>query len=282
MNQKTQHHDLTIVVNTCDAYHDVLKIFFHALRDYWSDCSYPVVINTESNTHTYPARVHTYRSGTGVDDWGDRLRFTLESIDTEFVLMVYDDFILDGPVDSQSVQAALCLLKSQPKAVVTYLTDTSLPLVSNNAESLFIPLRDKIDYRLNSAPAIWRKQALMGYTVAGDTPWAWEVFGTYRTWGDGYVFYALNPLKSNIYSYNHSKGGAIYRGKWVREVVDQVAHKYPLEIDWSQRGFSSDTDFEKRSVMWKVRFMLKGYNMVGYKFTYFIFLYIRSKLHAAK
>ena len=274
------HNDLTIVVNTCDDYIDVLNIFFHALNEYWPDCPHPVVINTELNSDSlYPAQVHNYRSAKGVDDWGGRLRSTLDSIGTEFVLMLYDDFILDAQVDGQRVQAAKQLLRSQAKAVVAYLINTALPLERTNTDSTFIRLKDKVDYRLNSAPAIWRKQALMDYTAAGDTPWAWEVFGTYKTWGDGRVFYSLNPQQPDIYPYNHEKGGAIYRGKWVRDVVEQVAHKYPLHINWSQRGFSSDTRSEKRSLMWKLRFLQTGFRMVGFKALHFVTGYIRVKLN---
>lgn len=270
------------MVNTCDAYSDVLGIFFHALRDCWSNCPYPVVINTESNTDSlHPARVHNYSSKTGADDWGDRLRSTLCSIETDFVLMLYDDFILEAQVDNNRVQEALQLLSSRTQAVVTYLIDTSLPLDTTDADSIFLPLQDMVDYRLNSAPAIWRRQALLDYTAVGDTPWAWEVFGTYRSWGDGHEFYSINPRQADIYSYNHSKGGAIYRGKWVREVVDQVTQKYPLDIDWSTRGFSSDTVFEKRSLTWKVRFMQTGFRMVGFKALHFVTGYIKAKLHAS-
>ena len=278
-NQNSIRHDLTIVVNTCDAYHDVLGIFFHALRDCWPDCPYPVVVNTESNKQPYPARVHNHVSRNGTDDWGARLRSTLGSIDSEYVLMLYDDFILNEPVSNQRMASALQMLQSQAQAVVAYLIDTALPLSIEKTDQMFIALKDRVDYRLNSAPAIWRKQALMDYTANGDNPWAWEVFGTYRTWGDGNLFYSLNPTQKDIYPYNHAKGGAIYRGKWVREVVEQVAHKYPLDIDWSQRGFSSDTVFEKRSFMWKLRFMRIGYQMVGLKALNFLMGYFRAKIN---
>jgi len=280
MNETTRHNDLTIVVNTCDAYHDVLGIFFQALQDCWPDCPYPVVINTESRTYTHPALVHHYRSPTGSDDWGARLRTTLSAIDSEFVMMLYDDFILDAPVSHERVHHALGLLLAEPSAAVTYLIDSALPLICTDTDDVFIPLKDRVDYRLNSAPAIWRKQDLMAYTKAGDTPWAWEVFGSYRTWGDGRVFYSLNPKQADIYPYNHSKGGAIYRGKWVREVVERVAQKYPLNIDWTVRGFSSDTVFEKRSFMWKIRFMQTGFRMVGFKALNFVSGYLRDKLYA--
>lgn len=271
---------LTIVVNTCDAYSDVLDIFFHAMHDCWPDCPYPVVINTEASTYTYPARVHNHSRSGGGDDWGERLLATLGSIDTEYVLMLYDDFILDTKVSNESMNAALYLLRSQAKAVVAYLIDTALPLITMNSDDVFVALKDRVDYRLNSAPAIWRRRALMEYTAPGDTPWAWEVFGTYRTWSDGKIFYSLNPKLGDVYSYNHAKGGAIYRGKWVREVVDQVKQKYRLDIDWNQRGFSSDMVFEKRSLIWKIRFMQTGFRMVGFRALHFVSGYFRQKFYA--
>jgi hypothetical protein len=280
MNNGPSCHELTIVVNTCDAYHDVLDIFFHAFNNYWPNCPYPVVINAESHAYDYKAGVHNHLSLTGVDDWGDRLLSTLSSLDTDFVLMLYDDFILDASVSNERVGVALQLLKSQAEAVVTYLINTSLPLDPRSSGSIFLPLKDGVNYCLNSSPAIWRRQALMGYTFIGDTPWAWEVFGSYRTWGDGNIFYSLNPSEDDIYTYNHTKGGAIYRGRWVREVVDKVSQKYPLSIDWDLRGFSSDVMHEKRSWIWRLRFLLTGFRMVGFKAFYFVMSYIREKLHA--
>ncbi len=280
MVENSNQQNLTVVVNTCDAYYDVLGIFFYAWQDCWPDCPHPVVINTESRAYSHPARVHHHRSSNGTDDWGARLLATLSTIDSEFVMMLYDDFILDAPLNQEHVHQALGLLRAQPSAVVTYLINTSLPLSCTDTDDIFVQLKDRVDYRLNSAPAIWRKQALMDYTKAGDTPWAWEVFGTYRTWGDGRVFYSLNPNQADIYSYNYNKGGAIYRGKWVREVVERMAQKYPLNIDWTVRGFSSDTVFEKRSYMWKLRFMQTGFQMVGFKALNFFSGYVRDKLNA--
>lgn len=273
-------HSMSVIVNTCDAYQDVLDVFFYAFEEYWPDCPYSVVINTESNQGSYPATVHNYVNPKGGDDWGARLLSTLNSIDSEFVLMVYDDFILDAPISNQRINLALEMMRDKPTVAVTYLINTQLPLDDTNTDEMFITVKDKVDYRLNSAPAIWRRQDLMNYTATGDTPWAWEVFGTYKTWGDGRLFYSLNPRQTDIYHYNHSKGGAIYRGRWVREVVDQIAKKYPLNIDWTLRGFSSDTVFEKRSFMWKVRFMQTGFRMVGFKALNFLTGYIRNKLHA--
>lgn len=277
---KSANINVSVVVNTCDAYSDVLDIFFHAWRENWPDCPYPIVINTETANYDYPARTHRFDNGTGADDWGARLLATLSTVETDFVLMVCDDFILEDLIDVESIEDALHLLEQDEDAAAIYLIDTGLDLaIPKSKNDKFIPLNSKAQYRLNSAPAIWRKQILLDYTAAGDTPWAWEVFGTYRTWGDKKTFYSLNPTNDPVFNYNYSKGGAIYRGKWVREVVDSVAEKYPLSIDWNERGFSSDTVLEKRSLIWKLQFIKIGFRMVGFKALYFLASYIRDKIN---
>lgn len=274
------NHDLTIVVNTCDAYADVLQIFFHAMEEYWPNCPYPIVINTELSTPTqYPASVHNYSSKDKEDNWGDRLRETLKSIETEFVLMLYDDFILEAAVSNHEVQEAKQLLINDTNAAAVYLIDTQLSTENTSCNLKFQKLKDKIDYKLNSAPGIWRRSKLLSYTFPGDTPWAWEVFGTYRSFGDKNVFYSLSAIHKEIYQYNHEKGGGIYRGKWVREVVSSKVDKYQLSIDFSIRGFSAENSYEKRPWAWKIKFMKTGYKMVGLRCLYFLLSYFREKIN---
>jgi hypothetical protein len=278
--EKCESQVLTIVVNTCDDYSDVLEIFFKAFEKWWPNCPYSIVINTESNQYvtSFPARVNTSQSNVNTDDWGARLLSTLTDIESEFVLMVYDDFILEENVDSDQIQKAILLLESQDRAAVTYLINTSLPLMTDDSESVFVPIKDRVEYRLNSAPGIWRRQVLMDYTSPGDNPWAWEVFGTYRTWGDGLSYYSIGPNQRDIFPYNYSKGGAIYRGKWVNEVVDKAIMNYPLSIDWSNRGFSSEKVSEAHSLTWRIRFMQTGWKMVGFKALNFLRAYLKEKL----
>lgn len=269
--------DLTIIVNTCDSYADVLDIFFYALKKYWSDISFKIVINTENCFYNYPAITHNYNGKTTKDDWGARLLSTLDSVETEFVLMLYDDFILEDFVHESMVAKVLQIMRQNITIGAIYLVNTNLPLEEGNDNSCFVRVKDKADYCLSSFPAIWRKDVLQKYTAPGDTPWAWEVFGSYRTYKDYPTFLSLNPSESDIYKYNHAKGGAIYRGKWVRPVIDKVIKEYGGRIDWEIRGFSSDLTHEKRSFLWKIKFLKKGWDMVGYKIMYFFLYYFRSK-----
>ncbi|MGU5766954.1 hypothetical protein [Aeromonas allosaccharophila] len=272
--------DLTIVINTCDSYSDVLSLFFAAFSEYWPNCSFEVVINTEKNSHDcYPARTHNYKIRE-FNSWGDRFIQTLQTVKSEFVMVVYDDFILENFVDERQIKYILELMKKDPAAAVYYLVNTNLPIVKSNLSgNIFSEIIDDCDFRLNSFPAIWRRADLSNYTGRYDNPWAWEVFGSYRTFNDGKKFYSLNTSGKDIYPYNYTKGGAIYRGKWVHSVVYNKLEKYQLNIDTDLRGFSENSASEKRDFAWKINFMLIGFKMVGFKSLNFIPRYIKAKFN---
>lgn len=273
--------DLTVVVNTCDAYSDCLKLFFAALNEYWPDCDFPIVINSESNVYNcYPATTHVFNRKDGVEQWGGRLVSTLQSIDTKFVMMLYDDFILEAPVDVSGLRSVVKFLLDNDKASVVYLTQTSLPVVDGRNINNLSVVVDNSDYKLNSAPGVWCREDLLKYTGLDDSPWAWEVFGSYRTYANGRDFYTPCINAEDIYPYNYKKGGAIYRGKWVREVVGLKVRKYGLDIDTSIRGFCDDLTPEVRSFKWKIDFMRLGFRMVGVKSFIFVVRYVKAKISA--
>ncbi|MCT8876896.1 hypothetical protein [Shewanella xiamenensis] len=283
LNDKSYNADLTIVVNTCDSYSDVLSLFFAAFFEHWPNCGFDVVINTEKNSYVnYPANIHNYKPGK-FNSWGDRLLQTLESINTEFVLVLYDDFILEKDIDETEIKAIIDFMKLNSSAAVFYLVNTSLPynMLGDTTEK-FVELLDYSDFKLNSFPAVWRRTDLMKYTGRNDNPWAWEVFGSYRTYNDGKKFYSLTSASDDIYHYDYSRGGAIYRGKWVKSVVLSKFTKYKLNIDTSLRGFSDDSYSQPRSLFWKVKFLLIGFKMVGFKSLKFIPRYIKAKYNALK
>ena len=142
---------------------------------------------------------------------------------------------------------------------------------------------DKINYYLiNTGPAIWRKNVLMNLLEPSDNPWAWEFFAKYRKYASIFIFCSVEDFSKNIYNYNYSKGGAIYRGKWVEEVVVNKIKKYNLNIDINLRGTIKFHEPIKRSLQWKINFFLSGFKMVGFRsFNLFIY-FLKEKFKHLK
>ena len=149
-NEQNYNAELKIVVNTCDSYGDALSLFFAAFNEYWPNCEFQVVINTElDECRNYDVKVQNYVSDDGVDHWGDRLLKTLDRIDSEFVLMIYDDFILEDVVNTDEIRCALDLVKKNKKTAVAYLVNTKLPIEREFLGSMFSEVKNRVDYRLN-------------------------------------------------------------------------------------------------------------------------------------
>lgn len=271
---------VTVVVNTCDAYRDVWPLFFSALEEYWPDRGVDIVLNTETQTVGFDVArlsVHNFLDNSGQDKWGKRLLATLNSIDTEYVVVLYDDFIIEAPLDSGRLTALVSMMESDRDIAVCYLTNMKLATLPDTNVSGQSRVGPTTPYRLNSAPALWRRKDLIRYTGAIDTPWAWEVYGSYRTYGDGKHFYCPTTEQDDVFHYNHAKGGAIYRGKWVAEVVEPKNQKYKLGMDLSIRGLSVEGAFEPRTLAWKLKFLWLGYRMVGVKSLNFVILSLSRK-----
>jgi hypothetical protein len=54
MGDYNKKEDLTILVNSCDAYEDLWYPFFELFRINWPNCKYDIVLNTETKSYTHP------------------------------------------------------------------------------------------------------------------------------------------------------------------------------------------------------------------------------------
>ncbi|WP_207238772.1 hypothetical protein [Pseudomonas sp. MPR-R2A6] len=268
-------HDCTIIINSCDSYEDVWLPFFSAFKDMWPDCDCKIILNTEHKSFSFEGlQIVTLNlsPAEGKKPWGWRLRKSLSLVDTEFVVSLFDDFILEAPVNKEKLALCIQEMKNNTKISVFYfnnIPDINTPEPKYDGFEL---IGQRNDYRLNSAPAIWKTQKLLRFTGELDSPWAWEFFGSARTYHSSDQFYCAQGEKENTFIYNYKLGGAIRRGKWVSSVITPVIKKYNIPLDLEQRGVASESLSDgKYSLKWKLDFFLLGFKMIG--FDAFIFLY---------
>ena len=270
--------NLTVLVNSCDAYEDLWDLFFAAYDEYASHLNLEIVLNLEVKNYynkSLPVRVHSYVSHDGVDHWGGRLLSTLHNIETDYVLMVCEDFILEAKVGKKKIEDCIDFMDVNFDSSVIYISDV---INTTNSASQLEELPKMMNYKINTAPAIWRRSDLIRYLDYDDNPWAWEFFGSFRSYFNGKKFYQASSNDGAIYSYNSKLGGAIYRGKWVEDIVVDKIKRYKLNIDLSIRGVVDYHFVPKRNFLWKVKFFYDGYKMIGFWFVFFLFRSLKDKL----
>ena len=274
----------TIVINTCDAYSDVWELFFKAFEEYWKDCEYKIVLNTEKlKCNLSNVITHNFNETSTLDNWGKRFKQTLQDIDSDFVIMLYDDFILEENVNQNKIKQCITWLEDEKNKNICafYFIHSQNKNIDDRKFDGFECLPLKAEYKLNSAPAIWRRERLINFINDNDSPWAWELFGSYRTYNKQSIFYSVKKEYEDIYPYNYSMGGAIYRSKWVSSVVVPLVEKYKLDLDLSSRGLTDKIGkSNKRTLKWKIDFFKTGYKMIGLGVVLFAYRIIIKKLGA--
>lgn len=277
-----RENNCTILINSCDAYEDVWEPFFSAFKNQWGNCPYKTVLNTESKRFKFEdldvITLNLFNTSEK-DLWGRRLRRTLQHINTKYVIALFDDFILEDNVQQDKIEKCISWMEENEKVAVFYLSNVEGENIVDDTYEGFELMPQRKNYKLNSAPAVWRREKLLLFTGDKDTPWAWEFFGSARTYKDKDLFYCAQKGKEDIYKYNYSLGGAIHRGKWVKTVIEPVVNQYNLKMDLSIRGFEDETlGIYRHSIKWKMKFLFDGFKMIGLDAFIFVYRGLKKRL----
>lgn len=244
-------NDLTVLVNTCDAYCDLWDPFFRLYYENWGERGreYPVVLNTENSEYTCPFQMnvlsHKYTGKRGT--WADRLYCALRDIESEFVLFLLDDFFFADAVHTEIVDEVLKYMRDNPNIACFNMQK---PYYGNNEQSeyQYFDKRKNGDlYTLTCQPAIWRRKKLMKYINRNEDAWQFEQFGSARTLlYPKDEFYILSESAPNIFEYNFNvtDGYGVCRGKW-HPATPVLFDRYGIEMDYNLRGFYSPQDLGK-------------------------------------
>lgn len=263
----------SILINSCDLYSDLWAPLLTSFEKHWKNIEFiKITINTEKKTFYSKSFKKLQFSNYNNPCWGSRLLNAINNIDEEFIIMLFDDFFLNKDIDNSFLELYLNKIISDQKVAVIYLEKiTEHPgivnerLIKENSHSdLLIHLPKNMKYRLNSAPAIWRKSTLKKYTKKNDTPWSWEVFGSLRTIRDE-GFFCVNS-KDNIISYynNGGMGGVIHRGLWAKGAPLWIKNNLGLDVlSGSFRLEENNQSLNKRSFLWKLNFIITGLRSAG-------------------
>jgi hypothetical protein len=275
-------NDFAILVNTCDAYHDVLDVFFPAFLESTDFGSIPIYLNSENLVYSQCEKYNVISfTITPIEKdaelWGARLKGALNKIQEDFVLSTYDDYFINQKMNSTLFEAALELLRGNSNLACVYL----YPIIQSGlypCDKWFGLVDVDVPFRINSAPALWNRKTLLSLIDDTDTPWAWEAFAGFRSAAKACEVVAPLPNSPIIYSYAQKKGGGVYRGKWVDAVVVPMIRRYNLDIDLTARGFVTETELVPRSLAWKMQFFYTGYKMVGIKALILFLLLLKEKI----
>lgn len=276
----------TIMLCTCDSYEDLWPAFFKLLMKNWSDLPFKVLLNTETKSYNYDGvDIFTLpnREKANFTTYGSRMREHIKSIDTEYTIIMLDDFFIRRKVNTDAVYSIIDIMTKEPDVAVTYLTPSINNCSRPYKDYSSIEVMDKYAmYKLNMQAAIWRTRKLLEYWDDSDNPWTWEMFANYTTFLSSDVFLQIKSfdLSPVYYGYNPD-GMGVFRGKWVKDDVVPLFQENGIEVDYSKRGFyerKTEKNYFKNKLL-LIRYMMRR---IGFSYTCgFFCFYIKKYIFRA-
>lgn len=198
-----------VLVLSCDRYRDLWAPFFTLFHRHWPDPGMPVYLGTDTGVLDLDW-VHTLNAG-NTKGWSKRLRFFLQSINTDYVLLLLEDFFFDSAVSTSHVAAQTSRLHS--------LKGVSLRLFPNPPADYFRHdlgvIHTGARFRVSLQAAIWNRVELLKLLVDDESPWEFERHGTRRS----RTLSGFYCVPKALIHYRH----VVERGEWFRSAAEFYA-----------------------------------------------------------
>lgn len=218
-NKANIRNNCTILVLSCDKYSDLWEPFFGQFWKYWPDCSYPVVLG--SNTVDCKNRkVKTILSGPD-RDWSTSLRAILNQIHTPYVFIWLDDmFPIHDVATSNFVEAQNFMVRYKARHMHIEPIPKPDSVVDGGRYGAYAP---GAPYRA-TVFGFWEVRYLFDLLLPGENPWNFEIMGSYRSrYADGF-YCSMKPLFKRLH--------VVEKGRIFQEAYEYcVTHSIPLDTE---------------------------------------------------
>lgn len=172
---------LEVIVLTSNAYLRCLPPFAYLFNQFWGKEQAVKVVWYEVRPHNLPANFTNYAIGKQADyTWSGGLIKFLKDYEGELILLMLEDYFLDGRVSTKAIQSAWDFMRTQPGIAKIDLTGDRLKVPYEYLSELFIQTTKDAPFQTSLQAAIWRKDFLLRFLDPKENPWQFEKLGTKR------------------------------------------------------------------------------------------------------
>lgn len=218
--------DLTVMVVSYDGYSDIWPVFFSCMNKNWHDC--PFDVRLVSNQKQYEG-VNMINVGPETC-WTERVLSALQKIDTEYVLLLLEDYLIGSPVHTDKVINVMDFIRTNHGR---YVRLTNIPRSKFNDKDSIFPIYEDEEYAVNLQAAIWKTEFLVeSLSRYSGNAWEFEIgFLRDAIQAEHKVMQGCFGLKSDpLYVHN-----GVLKGKWFRKEI-KYFKKQGISVNWIERG----------------------------------------------
>jgi len=255
-------NNFSILINTTDSFEDCWLPFFTLFKKYWPEYSGKIYLNTETKVFSYPGlNIISVQNNLATPKtritWSECLIRALNSIDSEVILYMQEDYFLNNNVKNDIIENFVQLMQDNNEIDCIHLTDQGSPAEKQSKYDNLWTIPQKHQDRISCQAALWKRDVLKQYIRNYESAWNFEWWGSKRASILKHNFYVVNKswVKLNTFEIIPYIFTAVIGGKWFKEVVP-LCEKHNIKIDYAKRGFF---EYRKQTITNKIKAKLKRF-----------------------
>lgn len=216
---------VSVIVLSCDKNHFLWDGFFKLLEKYWPNHPPRLVLSTETLSFN---GVIVSNSRSKNEDWSTRVFHAICDANTEYVILMLDDFFIREPVDERRFENYLEIMqKDKNVAAISLESQPGCKKGTYLSEGL-VKRRRFDSYRINAQPTVWSSKYLTKILRQGESPWQFELSGTFRSFFAKGELYAIDKNQRSVIPTD--KGWLIVRGVLNNTLVDYYQENEDIDL----------------------------------------------------
>ena len=215
------NNNFAILILSCDRYADLWPVALKQFRKHFEQNSYKIYFGSNTRKCEDPDVIPLL---SGEDrDWSSSYLAILEKIPEKKLFVLLEDLLAVSTIDSSRFAACVEFLVHNNANHIKYWPNPNPDRSSDNPE---FKIYDRgAPYRATVC-GFWDREYLISLLLEGESPWDFEIMGSYRTsYVDG--FYGLNKP---LFEFKN----LIEKGCWIPQSLEW-AEKEGIELDLNKR-----------------------------------------------
>lgn len=222
-------NELTIIIPSFDKYSELWNPFFNLLFKNWPELlgkykNIPIILVSNFEKYDENPRVKNIKVGPDIS-WSDNLISAMHYVNTKYVLIMLEDYMINSPVKLNRMHDMLNLLEINKAAYAGICLDDGMfehgfeknKRYPDGRNDVIIRSKDKAtEYRTSLQPSIWNAKTLKKILVPGESAWDFEVIGNIRSKRITQDFYMV--VKDAPISYLN----AVDKRSYIKSVIDYI------------------------------------------------------------
>ena len=218
---------LSVLVSSCDKYSVPFVTLF---KKYWQDCPYKKILVTETVQPKTELFDEVLLTGMG-KRWVDMMAESFEKLDTPYVLLLLDDYLICDYIDNNLIERMLTVADKYDVGALRMIQNPKCSKIFTE-EPGFGEYEKGVGYRIALQASIWNVKYLKKITKDYDNIWDFERKGSFKS--NEYDQRILCTLKQ-VFPFEDS----VHKGKWEPAAV-RLCERNDINIDFNRRGVMSN------------------------------------------